>query len=340
MGAYICTISERDWDTARELGVYGNRFEKKEDGRTLGDSQKLSVIRDLISIKKGDIIFFHIKGRRTIHGVYRARSCALWDDKEIWNDPHEEVFPCRFLFEPHPNHEKLCLYDAHISVSSLYELIDQGGIRSLVTLEFERNIEARAVKRIFIDDAKKIIRLLYRDFKKEKEVNFNLYTPNKYIPLKDKVFRVGGLENAIKAVISWKLAYNDKEVKLFGLEEQYDFANEFFVAPTTRKNLDFLCESEGLYVILEVKKETCDEKALRQSLYYADLLDQRPWANKNFKKIVVLIGKKFNDEIKKYAKLINKINNFNEVRLIKYIPINNGKWAELREEKYVQSILF
>ena len=65
MGAYICTISERDWDAARELGVYGNRFERKEDGKSLGDSQKLSVIRDLISIKEGDFIFFHIRGRMT-----------------------------------------------------------------------------------------------------------------------------------------------------------------------------------------------------------------------------------------------------------------------------------
>ncbi|MEM0488835.1 MAG: hypothetical protein QW707_06515 [Candidatus Bathyarchaeia archaeon] len=332
MGAYICTISERDWNVAREQGVYGNRFEKREDGKELNDSQKLSVIRDLISIKEGDLIFFHIRGRMTLHGVYRARSCAIWDNNVIWEDPYE-VFPCRFLFEPHPDYEKLCLYDAHINVSSLYELIDQGKIRSLVTLEFEQNIEARAVKRIFVDDAKKIIRLLYRDFKKEKKVNFNPYMPSKSVPLKDKIFRVGGLENAIKAVISWKLAYNDQEVKLLGLKGQYDFVNEFFVAPTTRKNIDFLCESLRAYIILEIKKDECDERTLKQSLYYADLLGQRPWINKNYKKIVVLIGKSFNDKVKENAGLINKINSSTEVKLIKYKPTNNGKWAKLMEEK-------
>jgi len=331
MGAYICTISERDWDIARQLGVYGNRFYKTENGRELRDSQKLSIIRDLISIKEGDIVFFHIRGKKTIHGVYRARSCAIWDDKKIWEDPHD-VFPCRFLFEPHPDHEKLCKYDAHISVHSLYELIDLGEIKSLVTLEFEQNIEARAVRRIFTEDAKKIIRLFYRDFKSSEEVNFDLYNPSNVEPLKNKVYRVGELENAIKAVISWKLAHNDDDIvePLELVEGQYDFVNEFFIAPTTRKNIDLFCESLGKYIIIEVKKDICNKDALEQALYYADLVDQRPWSNKNFKKLVVLVGKRFSGDIKDKVKYINRINN-TEIKLLKYAPINNGAWAKLNK---------
>ena len=344
MGAYICTISERDWGLARQLGMYGNRFYKTENGKALKDTQKLSIIRDIISVKEGDIIFFHIRGRKTIHGVYRARSYAFWDDTRIWDDPHD-VFPCRFLFEPHPNHEKLCLYDAHISVHSLYELIDQGEIKSLVTLEFEQNIEARAVRRIFMEDAKKIIRLLYRDFKGGEKVDFDLYNPSNMEPLKDKVYRVGDLENAIKAVISWKLAYRDSEiVKLLELGEQYDFVNEFFVAPTTRKNIDLFCESSDKYIIIEVKKDICNRDALEQALYYADLVDQRPWSNKSFKKLVVLVGKRFDEDVKDKIKYINKINN-TKVKLLKYVPINNGTWARLNEVRlgggtYVQRTLF
>jgi len=335
MGAYICTISERDWDIARTRGVYGNRYKKEGTNRVLRDVQQLSIIRDLISIREGDFIFFHIRKKKTIHGVYRARSESFWDETEIWDDPYD-VFPYRFLFEPHPLHEKLCLYDANISVHSLYELIDQGEIKSLVTLEFEKNIEARAVKRIFEEDARKIIRLLYRDFKqrrRKEKVEFDLYKPSKKISLKEKIYGVGRLENAIKAVLSWMLAHRDERVVTL-LGGKYDFVNEFFIAPTTRKNIDFFCQGNGLYAVLETKKDKCNRDTLRQALYYADLLDQRAWIRRDFKKFVILIGKGFAEDVKRLASTVNKVGN-NEVVLMEYQPLNNGKWAKIEVLKHV-----
>jgi len=329
MGAYICTISERDWDIARMRGVYGNRYKKEGTNRVLKDVQQLSIIRDLISIREGDLIFFHIRGERTIHGVYRARSEPFWDEAEIWDDLYD-VFPYRFLFEPHPLHEKLCLYDANVSVHSLYELIDQGEIKSLVTLEFERNIEARAVKRIFEEDARKIIRLLYRDFKqrrRKEKGEFDLYKPSKKTSLKERIYGVGRLENAIKAVFSWMLSHKDKKIVTL-LGEKYDFVNEFFIAPTTRKNIDFFCQGNGLYAVIEMKAGQCNKDTLRQALYYADLLDQRTWIASDFKKSVILSGLKFTRDVKRLASTVNKIGN-NEVVLMEYLPINNGKWAEI-----------
>ena len=68
-----------------------------------------------------------------------------------------------------------------------------------MTLEFEQNIEARAVRRIFMEDAKKIIRLLYRDFKGDERVDFDLYSPSNMKPLKDKVYRVGDFGKCYKS---------------------------------------------------------------------------------------------------------------------------------------------
>ena len=48
MGAFICTISERDWEVARRMGVYGNRRYKEGTNNRLKDNQILSIIRDLI----------------------------------------------------------------------------------------------------------------------------------------------------------------------------------------------------------------------------------------------------------------------------------------------------
>lgn len=328
MGAYVCTISESDWDTARDKGVYGNRYYKEGTRKSLSDNLQLSVMRDLISVKKGDMVFFHVRVRKTLHGPYIARSESFWDPTPIWQNP-TETFPYRFLFEPHKDHENLCSHDAAISVSSLYELIDQGEIKSLVTLEFEQNIEGRAVRRIFDEDATKITRLFYRDFKLSGQVslNFNPYMASSPIPLKDKVFKVGVIENAIKAVISYLLAHKDLSLttKMGDID---DFVNEFFVAPTTRKNIDILCKGENLHTVIEVKRGVCDKTALKQALYYADLLQQRPWFKERSGKNVVLVASNFEADTLQLAHRLNQLGN-SKIILIKYKPINNGRWGQL-----------
>jgi hypothetical protein len=327
LGAYICTISESDWDTARNKGVYGNRYYKEGTRKPLSDNLQLSVMRDLISVERGDTVFFHIRRRKTVHGPYTIRSEPFWDPTPVWQNPIE-IFPYRFLFEPHENHKTICLYDTAISVSSLYELIDQGEIKSLVTLEFEQNIERRAVRRIFEEDARKITRLFYRDFNPSSQVslNFNPYMASSLIPLKDKVFKVERIENAIKAVISYLLAHKDPGLTT-KIGDILDFVNEFFVAPTTRKNIDILCKGEDLYMVIEVKRGVCDKSVLKQALYYADLLRQRPWFKERDGKCVVLVASNFEADTLQLTHRLNQLGN-SKIILIKYKSINNGRWAQ------------
>lgn len=338
-GAFICTISEEDWGKARKLGVYGNRFYKEGTSRKLGDVQQLSIIRDLISMREGDVVFFHIRGKQTIHGVYKVRKSAYYDDKcKIWDNPLE-LFPYRFLFEPHPDYKYLAEYDANIEVHSLYEFIDQGKIKSLVTLENEQNIEARGVRKILIEDAKILISLLHRDFKYRKtnqKLPFNPHCPSSDVPfLKDCVYKVGQIENAIKAVLMYELVHNLSLVRKIysGLEvdpDKIDFVNEFFIAQTTRKSMDIYVTYKNSHILIEVKTDKVDENALKQALYYRDLFSQRSWIDTERDKIkVVLVGKRFvitlPDSIKKLAKINNGI------QLIQYKPIHNGKWGEFKD---------
>ncbi len=327
MGAYICTISESDWDIARNKGVYGNRYYKEGTKKPLSDNLQLSVMRDLISVKTGDTVFFHIRVRKTLHGPYVTRSESFWDPTPVWQNP-VETFPYRFLFEPHKDHKNVCSHDAVIRVSSLYELIDQGEIKSLVTLEFEQNIERRAVRRIFEEDATKITRLFYRDFNPSAQISFNFdpYTPSSLIPLKDRIFKVGAIENAIKAVISYLLAHKERSLTT-KIGDVHDFVNEFFVAPTTRKNIDILCKGQGLYAVIEVKSGVCDKSVLRQALYYADLLQQRPWFKERDRKCVVLVASNFEAETLQLAQTLNQLGN-SKIILIKYKSTNNGRWAQ------------
>ena len=338
-GAFICTLSEEDWGKTRKLGVYGNRFYKEGTSRKLGDVQQLSIIRDLISMREGDVVFFHIRGKQTIHGVYKVRRAAYYDDKcKIWDNPLE-LFPYRFLFEPHPDYNYLAEYDANIEVHSLYEFIDRGEIKSLVTLENEQNIEARGVRKILIEDAKILKSLLHRDFKYRKtnqKLPFNPHNPSRNVrSLRNCVYKVGRIENAIKAVLMYELAHNPSLArKIFsGLEvdpDKIDFVNEFFIAQTTRKSIDIYVTYKNSHILIEVKTDRVDENTLKQALYYRDLLSQRSWIDTEKDKIkVVLVGKRFITTLPDSVKNLAKINN--GIQLIQYTPINDGKWGEFKD---------
>ena len=334
MGAFICTTSEKYWKTARKMGVYGNRIYKEGTSNRLKDNQILSIIRDLISMKDGDLVFFHIRGRQTIHGVYEVRKSPFYEENRILNDSIE-IFPFRFLFKPHSKYRYLAEYDANIEVHSLYEYIDDGKIKSLVTLENERNIEARGVRRILKEDAEILIKLLHRDFKLRKSSNrytFLSYEPKNPKPLKDLVFKVGKIENAAKAVIMYNLAHDINFIRLLFNDEkisnpnEIDFINEFFIAQTTRKSIDIYSRSKSKHVLIEVKTDKIDASALRQTLYYRDLITQRSWVNPENERIdIVLVGKRFSSDLLRDVKKLNEISN--GIRLMKYIPTNNGKWG-------------
>ncbi len=339
MGAFICTISERDWPISREKGVYGNREKKEGTNEKLKDNQIQSIIRDLISMKEGDIVFFHIRGKQSIHGVYEIRKVPFYDTTNIFENI-DEIFPYRFLYKPHTQYTYLAEYDANIDVHSLYEYIDRGEIKSLVTLENEMNIEGRGVRKILMEDANIIINLLHRDFKLRKSserLNFNPYVPQNPQPLKNFISKVGFLENAIKAVIMYRLSndiefikqiFNDNEISN---SNNIDFVNEFFIAPTTRKSVDIYGILKNQFItthlIIEVKTNQVDQQALIQALYYRDLLGQRNWVNRKNEKIeVVLVGKRFSSDLINEVKKLNKIGN--GIKLMKYIPQDSGKWGE------------
>lgn len=337
MGAFICTLSENDWEATRKQGIYGNRLYKEGTRNILRDVQILSIIRDLIPMKKGDTVFFHIRGKRTIHGVYKVKEKPYYDEERIWENDIE-YFPFRFLFEPYPHYRYLAEYDANIDVHSLYEFIDKGKIKSLVTLENEQNIEARGVRKILTGDAEIIINQLHRDFKRRKsakKLNFEPYNLKQNITyLKDRVYKVGSVENAIKAIFMHELSFNlkfvrelfdDKNINLTCI----DFINEFFIAQSTRRSVDIYCLYNNIHLLVEAKTKKADINALKQILYYRDILFQRPWINPQSDKInVMLIAKDFPSDLIKSIERLNEVNN--GIRLMKYTRINDGKWGQFK----------
>jgi len=132
----------------------------------------------------------------------------------------------------------------------------------------------------------------------------------------------------------YELRHNLSLVKeiFSGLEfklDEIDFINEFFIAQTTRKAIDIYITSKNNHILVEVKTDKVGGNALKQVLYYRDLFFQRSWIDLEKDRIkVVLIGKRFSDDLPNSVEKLVKINN--GIQLIQYTPINQGKWGKFK----------
>lgn len=346
MGSFICAISERDWEESLTKGIYGNKAGRvAQDGSYVlfSPSTKYSIIRDLVGMNAGDRVFFHViaaAGPSRVHGVYTVREVPYFDTVRVWVGD-QEIYPFRFLFEPHPDYKYLCELDANTQVVDFYELIEQRKIWSLATLENEMNIEARSVRKIDDEnEAMEIIRLLHRDLKqfgRKKKITFAPIGPPRHqVPLRDCIADVGRYENSIKALLMFKLGQNDPSVTSI-LGPISDFMNEVFIAQTTRKSIDVLCirkQSSGSrdYIVAEVKTNKCDSGSLRQVLYYMDLFKRKELVDFSRDRIIgCLVGQQFDSEVIEFSRRRNAQAINGSIILIKYIPKTNGRDADLQK---------
>jgi len=349
MGAFICQVSEIDWLLSRKIGVYGNREGSERDGNIVyfdrtrkGDEIIQSIIEDLIGMRKGDIVFFHVvktaEGESLIHGIYKVREEPFYNDKEkFWKSSPHFSYPYRFCFEPHPDHVELCKYDASVSVSEFYRSIENRDIRSILTLEREVRGAAHAVKKIMMEDAEVIEKLLYRDFYYrhiEEPIDFQPIQMQME-PLKNHIRRIGEIEFAIKAFAAHELGRRSQSLIQFipaCKNSEYDFLIESFIGQTTRKPTDILCISssaEKAVTIMEVKTDQARMDDLVQSLNYLELFKLRNLdrGSLNYKMSVCLLAQRFHPELVNYVSLRNNFLPWEETILLKYMPTQNGKTA-------------
>jgi len=345
MGSFICAISERDWQISRAQGIYGNKAGRVRQGeyREFRPTTRYSIIRDLVGMRKGDKVFFHVlaeSGPSRVHGVYVVREPPFYDTTRVWNDPYE-VFPYRFLFEPHPTYSYLCSQDANVQVVDFYELIEQRRIWSLATLENEMNIEARSVRKIEDgQEAKEILRLLHRDYRHRRvgsSIGFSpIPLPSSFVPLRECIQHIGRYENAIKGLLMHKIGQQDPSIADI-MGPVSDFMNEVFIAQTTRKTIDILCvgsyeASSRKYIICEVKTDRCRSSSLSQLLYYMDLFTRKDLVDIRADVVVgCLIGRRFDADVLDFSLKRNAHGVNGSIMLIQYNPTQDGKDAYFEE---------
>jgi len=355
MGAFICQVSEIDWLVSRKIGVYGNREGSERDGKVIffdktrkGDEIIQSIIEDLIGMRKDDITFFHVidtaEGESSIHGIYKVCEEPFYNDKEkFWKSSPHFIYPYRFCFEPHPNHVELCKYDASILVSEFYRSIENRDIRSILTLEREVRGPAHAVKKITMEDAEVIEKLLYRDFNYRHFKDPIDFQPIQMLmePLRNYIKRIGEIEFAIKAFVAHELGRRSESLIRFipaCKNAKYDFLIESLIGQTTRKPTDILCISNGdtkrTVTIMEVKTDQARMSDLIQSLKYLELfkLRNQDRGSLTYKMSICLLAQRFHQELINYIFLRNNFLPSEEITLLKYMPTPNGKNATFESQ--------
>ena len=285
-----------------------------------------------------DLIFFHVIGKEFgisgLHGPYTPRSNPYYDNSPIWKNV-KEVFPFRFLFKPFPGYEAICDTDMSIRVSDLYQAIEAREIWSLATLENERNIERRAVRKISLSDAQTILNIFIREFRPSSHKALPIVLmpiPSSLNPMRTQVKDVGRYENAVKALLMDKLA--DSHPSLAAIFPNYvDYMNETFVAPTTRKLMDILIVSETNedshhYYIVEAKNAKFGFGELWQLMLYIDLFRQRPIFRPKIDKIsACALAATFDLNTVEFTNMHNTLSPYDPIILIQYKPTSQTKDA-------------
>lgn len=351
MGAFICQISETDWFVSQQIGTYGNREGIERNGKVVyftsmkrGDGIIQSIIEDLIGMRNGDIVFFHVigtaEGESSVHGIYRVSEEPFYNaDVKLWKSSPNLLYPYRFCFEPHPEHIELCRYDASIVVSEFYKSIENRDISSILTLEREVRGAAHAVKKVTSEDAEEIMKLLYRDFpsrRLEEPVEFKPIRMQ-MSPLRNYIHRVGEIEFAVKALVAYALGQKKQDLIKYipaCRNAEYDFLIESFIGQTMRRPTDILCISSEstdkvVVTIVEAKTDKAQINDLVQSLKYQDLFKLRnvDKGSLTYGMSICLLAQRFHQELINYTSIRNIVIPWEEIILLKYVPSQNGKSA-------------
>ncbi len=337
-----------DWAISREIGVYGNREGSENDSGEVtyftktkkGDQIIQSIIEDLIGMRKGDIVFFHVlkTDESAIHGVYRTREEPFFNDRvRIWKSSPSLVYPYRFCFEPYPGHLELCNHDANVPVSEFYQSVENRKIMSILTLEREVRGAAHAVKKITRDDSKEIIRLLYRHHDIYHDDQMLLFKPMHMAmtPLRVFIDKIGKIEFAVKSLLAYELGQKNPNITCFFPpcnESEYDFLIETFVGQTMRRPIDLMCIAEKdtkIVTTIEAKTDKAEIYDLMQSLQYQELFKLRniDRGSLNYQFSICLLAHRFSPKLAEYASVRNIFLPWEKVILLKYDPIQEGKNA-------------
>lgn len=346
---HICFSNPTAWDISYKTGVYGNVQTGNDKPHTFWGK-----LIDLLALKSGDKIFFYVKKRMALSGLFEVVSEPYFCQNNHFRDK-EECYPFRFNFK------EIKRFVNPIPSSELAKLIENGKLHTIPTFEKDANAPFRSIRQITKEEGE-LIEELFLKF--NPKVNFAAVTSYKHIkpsvsveaetiisnsmagkkllrptlikftsvPTKqNRGLFIGRYENALQGYIYYCLRRGLNNV--IDAIEVRNFSECLMEVPMLKAQQfrsDILClyrEAENqphFYTIIETKRDKIISiQDLAQLMGYMKTFAESKGIPFNCIE-GVYISIAFEEEAIQYLRNRKKVENENPVRLIKYNATADG----------------
>lgn len=316
MAVHIFVLNEKNFFTCIRRGI-----------AAIPSADNLHINDQLISrmslIRRNDKILFYITEKKQIYGVYKALDRPFYDNTPVWDASDSQAYPFRVRID---NSEYV--FQKPILLSDIYDLRDNGRIW---TFGLARpNGRGNCMFSISEVEFEEILQLYLKTNRIIKEPNhisepYRHINPNILSKLNFDTEGQPKYEATLASLFLYSLSCN-LYTQIFG-----DYSDYLAYVPTSfQKEIDVLLfhsypgtnEPIFAYSIIELKRETFDEKGLSQLLRYEDwFLKKR--VNGDSRAIrTVAIARSFSNYVITYLHKREKLEG-KDVNLLRYQVVEN-----------------
>jgi len=308
MGNHIFVVSKKNFQTCLDRGLCGGIDHRNERIRA-------EVIAGFEGIRKGDFVFFYVKGEG-LYGLWKVISNAFYDEDFVWSNP-DYVYPYRVCIEP-----TLRGFPKAVDLSDIYDLKDKGRIWTFDL----GTIAKKSHYPITTGESKEFIRLLLRNNPISEPVG---HVKNSYRPKSTEI--TIGYETNSEGHLQYEGYLNAWFMSTFAkgklrelIGDYHDFLNYVPTSFNTVMDifLTHVTKVDGVEILhkftcIELKTGICKSRDLEQIVKYEDWLG-RKLADGDTEMIQsILVGYDFSPKVLDYIRNRRKIER-KTVRLVKY----------------------
>jgi hypothetical protein len=257
----------------------------------------------MVMIRPADQILFYIKGKKEIHGVYRAVDRVFYDETPVWTAPENKLFPYRIKIDNSEN-----VFDRPLFLSDIYDLRDSGKLWTFSLLRPSgrgnsmfaiSDVEFEEIFQIFLK-----VNQVYNEPSHIKEP-YKHIEPNSMSKLHYNSDGQPKYESTLASLFLNSLSYG-RHYQLFGIYSDY----LAYVPTSFQKEIDALLfhthpnknELIVAYTIIELKRDTFTEDGLSQLLRYEDWFLKKRVSGDSRAVRTVAIAKDFSEGVLDYLK--------------------------------------
>ena len=310
------TVSEDSWKEHEEAGIAAiNDPAEINPNAKNKEAMRQGALTEVSGIRKGDIIFFYMMGKKKILGVYEATTNAFYDVNPLLPTAREikNKFPFRVGFR------KIINFPNPISIDDLWASKEEGKIWTIQQSRGDA-VGVHACVNFSKEEGEAIIRMF-----KETNIKYNLVnTRPKKIKIKNNI-PISLINN--QGILKFEKSLQSQLLEDFAKKKHQEFFGEYDdflvnVPTSARKEIDLMLLSHdklGIvsYQIIELQNNTFDMEHVNRLILYEQWIKQTKEKGNPRKVYSIAIAANFKQEVIDYVK---RRPEYNEkiIRLIKY----------------------